>query len=61
MKIGVARDAIAGERRVLYCLPDMPSAVPSTWTRSLMSATIPYIRKLAMLGIDEAIATHGGG
>jgi alanine dehydrogenase len=38
-----------------YCVTNMPGAVPSTSTRALMNATLPYIRRLAGLGIDEAV------
>ena len=40
---------------VHYCVTNMPGAVPSTSTRALTNATLPYIRKLAALGIDGAI------
>ncbi len=40
---------------VHYCVTNMPGAVPSTSTRALMNATLPYIRRLAGLGIDAAV------
>lgn len=39
-----------------YCVANMPGAVPHTSTRALTNATFPYLRKLANLGVDEAIA-----
>lgn len=39
-----------------YCVANMPGAVPRTATRALTNATLPYIRKLAALGVDEALA-----
>ena len=40
---------------VHYCVTNMPGAVPSTSTRALTNATLPYVRKLAALGIEDAI------
>ena len=37
---------------VHYCVPNMPGAVPRTSTEALTSATLPYVRRLAMGGID---------
>ncbi len=44
-----------------YCVPNMPGAVPRTSTEALMSATLPYVLKLAdrgleALGEDAALA-----
>lgn len=38
------------------CLPNMPAAVPMTSTRALTEATLPYVRALADLGVEEAVA-----
>ncbi len=38
-----------------YCVANMPGAYPHTSTVALTSATLPYIRRLARLGIDEAL------
>ncbi|GAA1787235.1 alanine dehydrogenase [Planosporangium flavigriseum] len=39
-----------------YCVANMPGAVPRTSTRALTNATLPYVRKLAGLGPDLALA-----
>lgn len=39
-----------------YCVPNMPALTPQTSTEALTSATLPYIRKLASQGVDEAIS-----
>ena len=36
-----------------YCVANMPGAVPRTSTISLNTATLPYIKKLANMGINE--------
>ena len=36
-----------------YCVANMPGAVPRTSTISLNSATLPYIKKLANMGIND--------
>jgi alanine dehydrogenase len=40
---------------VHYAAPDMPGTVPVTSTLALTSATLPYIQKLAGLGVDQAL------
>jgi alanine dehydrogenase len=40
---------------VHYCVTNMPGAVPSTSTRALMNATLPYVRRIAGLGIEDAV------
>jgi len=56
-------DPIYVEEGVLhYCVPNMPGAVPRTSTEALTSATLPYVLKLADLGLaalreDAALAT----
>ena len=45
---------------VHYCVANMPGAVPSTSTRALTNATLPYVRELARLGVDGAIAADPG-
>ena len=37
---------------VHYCVANMPGAVPVTSTRALTNATLPYVRRLADLGLD---------
>ena len=36
-----------------YCVANMPGAVPVTSTRALTNATLPYLHRLADLGLDE--------
>ncbi len=43
-----------------YCVANMPGAAPRTATRALTSATLPYVRRIAGLGIDAAIALDPG-
>jgi alanine dehydrogenase len=40
---------------VLYCVANMPGAVPRTSTYALSNATLPYAVKLANLGAEAAI------
>lgn len=39
-----------------YCIANMPGAVPQTSTRALTNATFPYLRRLASIGPEQAIA-----
>jgi alanine dehydrogenase len=43
-----------------YCVANMPGAVPRTSTRALTNATLPYVRRIADLGLDGAIAFDPG-
>jgi alanine dehydrogenase len=43
-----------------YCVANMPGAVPRTATRALTSATLPYVRRLADLGLNELCAQDPG-
>jgi alanine dehydrogenase len=43
-----------------YCVANMPGAVPVTATRALTNATMPYVRRLAELGVEEALAQDEG-
>ncbi|PIR17471.1 MAG: alanine dehydrogenase [Deltaproteobacteria bacterium CG11_big_fil_rev_8_21_14_0_20_49_13] len=38
-----------------YCVPNMPALTPQTSTEALTRATLPYICKLATMGVDGAI------
>jgi len=40
-----------------YCVTNMPGAVPVTATYALTNATLPYVLKLANLGIQHALDT----
>lgn len=39
-----------------YAVPNIPAAVPRTSTFALTNATLPYVRRLAGLGLDQATA-----
>jgi len=39
-----------------YCVTNMPAATPHTSTFALTNATFPYVRLLAEMGLDRAIA-----
>jgi len=41
---------------VFYCVANMPGAVPNTSTSALTNATLPYIRRIASLGWERALA-----
>jgi alanine dehydrogenase len=42
-----------------YCVTNMPGAVPRTSTFALCNATLPYIRRLADLGTNDALKGKG--
>ncbi len=41
---------------VHYCVANMPGAYPRTSTLALTNATLPYVKLLANLGIEKAMA-----
>jgi alanine dehydrogenase len=43
-----------------YCVANMPGAVPITSTYALTNATMPYVVKLAELGVTRALASDPG-
>lgn len=43
-----------------YCVTNMPGAVPRTSTFALNAATLPYLRKLADLGLERALSSDSG-
>jgi alanine dehydrogenase len=45
---------------VHYCVTNMPGAVPRTSTFALTNATLPYVRTLADLGWQTALARDSG-
>ncbi len=45
---------------VHYCVTNIPGAVPKTSTQALMNATLPYVRRIADLGWDAAMAEDPG-
>ncbi len=40
---------------LFYCVANMPGAVPATSTLALTNVTLPYVERLANLGVREAI------
>ena len=48
------------ERIVHYCVPNMPSLVARTATEALTAATLPYVLRLACLGVERAISDDAG-
>ena len=54
-------DRVFEEEGVLhYCVPNMPAMVPRTATRMLASATLPYVERLASLGVAGALEVCPG-
>jgi len=45
---------------LLYCVANMPGAVPHTSTHALTNVTLPYVLKIANLGWREALRTDPG-
>ena len=45
---------------VHYCVTNMPGAVSRTSTQALCNATLPYVRKLARIGVDAFAAIDPG-
>jgi alanine dehydrogenase len=45
---------------VHYCVTNIPGAVSRTSSQALCNATLPYVRQLAMLGVDGFIAVDAG-
>ena len=43
-----------------YCVANMPGAVPITSTWALTNATMPYVIKLADMGVHDALASDPG-
>ncbi len=41
---------------MFYCVANMPGAVPNTSTSALTNATLPYVRRIASLGWEQALA-----
>ena len=39
-----------------YCVTNMPAAVPRTSTYALSNATLPYVLRLANLGVEKAVS-----
>jgi alanine dehydrogenase len=50
------RDPVYTEEGVVhFCVPNVPGAVPRTATHAFNNAIWPYIRRLAALGLEEAV------
>ncbi|HET6662227.1 MAG TPA: alanine dehydrogenase [Rubrobacter sp.] len=43
-----------------YCVKNVPAAVPVTATRALSNALLPYVRRLAGVGLSDALGTDEG-
>jgi len=43
-----------------YCVKNVPAAVPVTATRALSNALLPYLRRLAGVGLSDALGTDEG-
>ena len=43
-----------------YCVTNMPGAVPRTSTFALTNATLPFVKSLADLGWQQALAKDAG-
>lgn len=50
-----SRPTFVAEGVVHYCVANMPGAVAHTSTYALTNATLPYVRKLADMGLEEAV------
>jgi alanine dehydrogenase len=48
------------ERVVHYCVSNMPGAFPGTSTEALAGVTLPYVRRLADLGLESATVVMPG-
>jgi alanine dehydrogenase len=52
-------DPVYMEEGVLhYCVTNMPGAMPRTSTIALTNVTLPYVRRIADLGLKDAIADN---
>ncbi len=55
------RDPVYTEEGVVhFCVPNVPGAVPRTATHAFNNAIWPYIRGIAKIGLDEAVAEMPG-
>jgi alanine dehydrogenase len=43
-----------------YCVKNVPASVPVTATRALSNALLPYMRRLAGVGLPDALRTDEG-
>ncbi|MEZ4331445.1 MAG: alanine dehydrogenase [Myxococcota bacterium] len=55
-----ANPTFVEENVVHYCVTNMPGAVPRTSTFALTNATLPYVRRIASLGLDGALEREPG-
>ncbi|MEO5766312.1 MAG: alanine dehydrogenase [Casimicrobiaceae bacterium] len=55
----VSAPTFVDERIVHYAVPNMPSLVARTATLALAAAALPFIRRIADLGIERALAADG--
>ena len=49
-----------GDGVVHYCVANIPGAVSRTSSQALCNATLPYVRQLASLGVDDFIDIDAG-
>jgi alanine dehydrogenase len=55
-----AEPTFVDEGIVHYCVTNMPGAVARTATQALCNATLPYVRTLAALGVEDALRCDEG-
>lgn len=55
-----SRPLFVEEGVVHYCVTNMPGAVGRTSSQALCNATLPYCRKLAMLGLENFLSEDSG-
>jgi alanine dehydrogenase len=56
----LARPTYVEEGVVHYAVPNMPSLVARSATQALAAAVLPYVRRIAALGIEAAVAADAG-
>ena len=45
------------ENIIHYCVPNMSSNVPRTATHALTAALLPYLKKMTLIGFEEAFVS----
>jgi len=56
----ISEPTYIAERIVHYAVPNMPALVARTATRAYTAATLPYVRRLAGRGIEQALRDDAG-
>jgi alanine dehydrogenase len=54
-----AEASFVEEGVIHYCVGNIPAAVPEEATAALSAALLPYVRRIASLGIEEALLVDG--